>query len=890
MALSRFHEMFSIVIGPGNGGTNALQRTLESLSAQSYRNFEVILQGPEDAARWQDEFTSARGIFSAAELPVNELLQAQSSTWRGDYLMLVDAGDIFAADALGTINAAIHAQPGRTMPDLIIFDHELRQGVIRHLPGWDPDLMRHHDYVLRAFAVWRGMFERFSTRAGNPAELLADLTNTQAQLLHVPQVLMELDADKAPVRPLIAPQTTAPAVSIIIPNKNGVDLLASCTAFLSEMASPFELIIVDNASDDPRIWQLYDELKSRHDAKIIHFYAPFNYSTLMNMGVRAAQHEFLLFLNNDVVIQHARSVAIALDYAARPEVGIVGSLLRFPDGSVQHTGMVARRRKDGVGQFVHVLCHEIQDEHGHIGALTAPRNWQSVTGAFNVLRKSTFLAAGQFDEVHLPVEYNDVDLCLRLRKRGLRVICLPLEGITHAESQTRRHMSPEEVGPVNLASLQEMNTRWPEAFASDPYVNPKLLPPPIEKPKLQRVRKRANIRKRLRRLPSKIAKRLHSLASRMPTLLALKASPPPQVPKSSLVLKPGLSIIGHLHSEIGLGEAARQISRACDSARVPTSLINLPLIKRDHEPSFRTLCQPIADRRLSLVVSSVDQIRNLMAVAGEGRWRVGYPFWELPEVPKALHPGLERCSEFWAPSSFIASTMERSTSRPVRLIRQPVVLPAAGPLPKLRAAKLRFFTFFDFDSSIHRKNPMAVIAAFKAAFPSRKDVELVIKARGNGKAGARRLLANAVGSDPRIRVIDATLSRQQMSALMAQADAFVSLHRSEGFGFGAAEALSQGKAVIATDWSGSTDFINEMTGYPIAFKLRPLRRGEYHVGDGQHWAEPSLEAAVAAMRRIDEHPDEGHAKALEGFKLLQRQHSHAVVGAEIARVLSELGC
>ena len=170
MTLSRFHEMFSIVIGRGNGGPDALQRTLESLSAQPYRNFEVILQEPKDAARWQDEFASARGIFSLAELPVNELLQAQSSAWRGDYLMLVEAGDIFAADALSTINAAIHAQPGYTLPDLIIFDHGLREGVIRHLPGWDPDLLQHHDYVLCAFAVWRGMFERFSTRAGNPAE------------------------------------------------------------------------------------------------------------------------------------------------------------------------------------------------------------------------------------------------------------------------------------------------------------------------------------------------------------------------------------------------------------------------------------------------------------------------------------------------------------------------------------------------------------------------------------------------------------------------------------------------------------------------------------------------------------------------------------------------
>ena len=888
MSLSGFQEMFSIVIRLGTGGPGALQRTLKSLSAQSYRNFEIIVDGGQDADRWRDDFVTARGLFGQAGLQMAELLQGQSSIWRGDYLMLVDAGDSFAADALDKINAAIHGQAGQILPDFIIFDHRLRDGEIRHLPGWDPDLFQQHDYVLRAFAVWRGLFERFPVQADKLDPWLSGLTQVDAHVVHIPQVLMELDAEKAPVRPLMTPLTTTPAVSIIIPNKNSVELLASCTAFLNQMASPFELILVDNGSDDPAVWRLYDELKSKYGAKVLHFNAPFNYSTMMNMGVGAAQHELLLFLNNDVVIEDARSIAIALDYAARPEVGIVGSVLRYPDGSVQHAGMVVRQRPDGSRRFVHVLAHEIHDERGHIGALTAPRNWQAVTGAFHVLRKSAFLAAGQFDEVHLPIETNDVDLCLQLRKRGLRVVCLPLEGITHAESKTRRHMDPEQVRPVKLASLQVMNKRWPEALASDPYENPKLRSLIPAKPKAQQARQKANFKTRLKRLPAKIVNRFGMLVSlRSDRAAALLA---PQRPNSSLALKPGLSIIGFLTSETGLGEAARQMSYACDSGRVAASLVDRPLEQHGNEPAFTTLCQPIADRRMSVIVCGMKQARNLMAAAGDGRICVAYPFWELPEVPQAYRTGLEGVSEFWAASSFIAAALERSTSRPVRLIRQAVMIPTAVPTPKLRGDKLRFFTFFDFGSNIHRKNPIGVIAAFKAAFVGRKDVELVIKARGKDTDGARRLLQRAVSGDPRIRVIDATFSRSQMSALMAQTDAFVSLHRSEGFGFGAAEALAHGRAVVATDWGGSTDFINEMTGYPVAYNLRPVLPGEFKMGEGQHWAEPSLDAAVAAMRRIDEHPDEANAKALEGFKLLSRQHSHAVIGAEIARALSELSC
>lgn len=881
-----FQEMFSIAIRRAHGRPDALARTLDSLAAQSYRNFEIIVEGPEEATAYPDDFASARGMFSQTELEPSELLSVLSASWRGDYLMLVDAGDIFNSDALEKMNVAVQSQMGFSLPDLVIFDHRLRGGVIRHLPGWDPDLLQHHDYVLRACAVWRGKLERFSAAPDDLAGLLVRLTQEQACVVHVPHVLMELDAELAPIAPMVAPQTLAPAVSIIIANKHGLDLLSACTAFLGGMKSEFELIIVDHVQDDPGAGNIYDELKVRHGAKVLRFTGPFNYSAMMNMGAHAARHPFLLFLNNDVVIQQAASVTMALHYAARPGIGIVGSLLRYADGSVQHAGMVTRRWIDDDGYIVHVLRGETHDEKGHIGALTAPRNWQSVTGAFQVLRKTSFLDAGQFDEANLPIEWNDVDLCLRLRKLGLRVVCLPLEGITHADGQTRRLMNPGEVAPINLAASQEMNRRWPEAFASDPYENPNLRPAAVARPQKTPVRRKVSIRRRLKRLPAKIAQGLYGAWRRGPAEpVALRSA---QNVQSRLRLKPGLSIIGYVNSEIGLGETARQMSFACDRARVACSLVDLPLQDRNHETAFRSLCQPVADRRVSLVISGMDQVHHLLAKMRDGRLRVAYPFWELPEIPAEFRPGLEKMDELWAPSRFIATCLEGAASKPVRLIRQPVALPIVAPPEKLRGDKLLFFTFFDFGSYFHRKNPMGTIAAFKAAFHGRKDVELVIKVRGKDKAGARSQLVNAVGSDARIRLIDATLSRHEMSALMAQADAFVSLHRSEGFGFGAAEALAHGKAVIATDWGGSTDFIQEATGYPIAYKLRPLRPGEYIHGEGQHWAEPSLDAAVAAMRRVDSHPDEGYAKALEGYKLLSRQHSHAVVGAEIARAVSEL--
>src|SRR5262249_4152473 len=150
-----------------------------------------------------------------------------------------------------------------------------------------------------------------------------------------------------------------------------------------------------------------------------------------------------------------------------------------------------------------------------------------------------------------------------------------------------------------------------------------------------------------------------------------------------------------------------------------------------------------------------------------------------------------RCfDEIWAPTAFVAAAFPDTLGRPVRLVRQPLRLPAAAPPPRPGRETLRFFTYLDFASFGERKNPTAAVNAFQAAFnPAQRDVELVIKVHGADSRGLRQWLGNAAAADPRIKVIDRTLDRAQMDELMANCDAFLSLHRSEGFGFGAAEAL-----------------------------------------------------------------------------------------------------
>jgi glycosyltransferase involved in cell wall biosynthesis len=361
-------------------------------------------------------------------------------------------------------------------------------------------------------------------------------------------------------------------------------------------------------------------------------------------------------------------------------------------------------------------------------------------------------------------------------------------------------------------------------------------------------------------------------------------------PPDLIHLECGLCVSGYLRSEIGLGQAARYLAQACDTQRLPVSFRNLPLPTRENDQEFVTKCNPIRNRKAQLLIVGLPSIVEFEGELGRGAANLLYPYWELSRVPPEWLTLARRFDEVWAPSSFVAGAFRDVLGRPVRLVRQPMHLPAAAPPPRTGREKLRLFTYLDFDSYGARKNPAAAIAAFQAAFaPEQRDVELVVKVRGSNDGGLRRRLLRAAAADPRIQVIDRTIDRLRMNELMASCDAFVSLHRSEGFGFGAAEALAAGKAVVATDYGGTTDFITPETGYPVDYVLEPVRPGEYVHSEGQTWATAQQEAAVAALRAIHDDPAEADARARRGFAVLQAQHALPVVGAEIGRLLRELG-
>ncbi|MDQ0349872.1 glycosyltransferase [Ancylobacter vacuolatus] len=326
---------------------------------------------------------------------------------------------------------------------------------------------------------------------------------------------------------------------------------------------------------------------------------------------------------------------------------------------------------------------------------------------------------------------------------------------------------------------------------------------------------------------------------------------------------------------------------ALDVGGISAGLINAPLPGRMSEPAMAERLAASSQHRTALTICGANDLGMFASRTCRHQANIAYPYWELPTFPAAWKGLFDGFDAYWAPTTFIQNALASAQPKAVTLVPQPIYLPDE-PRPQVFRAPLKFYTFFDFDSYASRKNPFGAINAFRTAFPTgREDALLRVKARGkDSEAGRLTELLAIARQDPRIEIIDKTLTRDAMSALMDECNVFVSLHRSEGFGLGCAEALARGKAVVATDFGGTRDFINEQTAYPVGFTKVTLKAHDYLGAEGNYWAEPSIEHAASLMRRIYDDPSQTADRALAGFAHLKTHNSFESVGRRIKEYLA----
>ncbi len=368
-------------------------------------------------------------------------------------------------------------------------------------------------------------------------------------------------------------------------------------------------------------------------------------------------------------------------------------------------------------------------------------------------------------------------------------------------------------------------------------------------------------------------------------------------------LKPGVNLVGYAGARLGLGEHVRMSAKVFNTATVDFGVINhtLGCETRQHN---ELLCDKHMEKNIfkanlihitghALLPASAKLERDFF----RNRYNILYPAWELSKWPKAwwahINPLID---ELWAPTHFIYdSIIAENPTIPVKHMPVSVSLPNIPHYERehfnLPQKPFLFLGSFDFLSHIERKNPQATVQAFKSAFPeSCQNVGLVLKVMNANTNDQRwKAMLDLIDKDPRIFVIDKKLSRNEMLGLYTVTDAYVSLHRSEGFGYGPAEAMYLKKPVIVTNYSGNIDYTKADNACLVDFELIKVKPKEYIYSKNQVWADANIEHAAWYMRKLVNEPLYAANIAERGAQFIHEHHNPTVIAKNYTKRLTELG-
>jgi glycosyltransferase involved in cell wall biosynthesis len=353
-----------------------------------------------------------------------------------------------------------------------------------------------------------------------------------------------------------------------------------------------------------------------------------------------------------------------------------------------------------------------------------------------------------------------------------------------------------------------------------------------------------------------------------------------------------MNVAGYLRTESGVGAAARAYVRALRTLGLPLALTDLSFLSgnRAEDPCLSGFsCDNPYD--ITLVCADVEPQYAIVSHLGESLFQrsycIGVWAWELPSFPQRWHDRFAYYDEVWVGTSYVGNALGPVAPIPVVRIPPPLGIPTRGSRPRGRARlgvgadELLFLFVFDVHSHVERKNPTAVVDAFRLAFRPSDPARLVLKCvNGNSNQGALADLRARAHGYP-IRIIDEYWPAQGVADLMAACDCYVSLHRSEGIGLTIADAMTLGKPTIATGWSGNMDFMNGANSFPVRFELEKIERDVGPYRAGEVWAEPSVQDAAELMRLVYEDPGESASRAERARQDLETYYSESEIGRTI---------
>jgi GT2 family glycosyltransferase len=481
-----YRPAISIVVS--NSGTPGQRhQTVTSLVRQLYPGWDLCSDGPE--------------------------------TGTGDFLAFMEAGDRLAEQALFEVAMTLDAHPDAdivyTDEDVIGDDGRRCDPVFK--PAFSLDLLLGTNMIGRLAVYRRSLLEAHDLSLGDmnrerehDRALRAAMATVPARIRHIPAVLYHRAAsgnaeqsarpDEAKPPPILdvpglpgvqrVPMAghpdwrrviwplpnPPPRVSLIVPTRDRTDLLARCVLGLLHRTDypNFEVLIVDNDSQEAGTLSLFRMLLMDHRVRVIPAPGAFNFSALNNLGFRAATGAVIVMVNNDIDVIDDGWLKEMVSHAVRPDVGAVGAKLLYRDGRIQHAGIVlgVGHHDDGPGIAGHFGHYAEAEDDGYLGQFALTREVSAVTGACLALRRQVWGAVGGLNETDLAVAYNDVDFCLRIKALGFRIIWTPFAQLYHLESASRAREETPEQHARAAREAQFMRDRWGPALDNDPFYNP----------------------------------------------------------------------------------------------------------------------------------------------------------------------------------------------------------------------------------------------------------------------------------------------------------------------------------------------------------------------------------------------------------------------------------
>jgi len=521
----KHHPLISVLMPVYNTPEKWLVRAIESVRTQIYEHWELCIADDasttphirpllEKIAREDPRikvfFREANGHISAASNSALELAQ-------GEFVSLLDHDDELRPHALACVALELARFPDA---DLIYSDEDkLNESGVRYSPyfkpDWNPDLFFAQNFICH-LGVYRTALVREigGFRIGYEGSQDWDLAMRvveripPSRIRHIPRILYhwravqgstaiqvseknysvtaaeKVIADhfaRAGIKATLTPTNghywrvhyprpnPAPSLTLIIPTHNRGNLLRSCiTSILEKTTYPdYKILVVDNNSDEPETFAYLDELRSHPRCRVLAFPGPFNFSAINNFAVHQTDTPLIGLLNNDLEVINRDWLDEMASHAVRPEIGAVGAKLYYPDGRIQHAGVIT-----GIGGIAGHALKGFPREYSHFHACLV-HNVSAVTAACLVIRKFTYLEVDGFDE-NIAVAFNDVDFCLKVQSRRYRNLCTPFAELIHHESASRgAENTPEKVHRFQK-EIELLHARWGTRLANDPAYNPNL--------------------------------------------------------------------------------------------------------------------------------------------------------------------------------------------------------------------------------------------------------------------------------------------------------------------------------------------------------------------------------------------------------------------------------